>query len=135
VALLLSGSIGTAAAQLAKHFGADVTAVCNSKNVSSWIARRRQGDDYTQEDFTKGAETDDLVFDAVGKLSFGAVGVLALAVRRQGARRREWILIGLAAALLLGGHPFQAGTLAFGCSFIGARLQTFSASLWRPSSA
>ena len=40
----------------------------------------------------------------------------------KGAPRREWILIGLAAVFLLGGHPFPAGTLAFGCLFVAALL-------------
>ena len=58
----------------------------------------------------------------VGTLGWvAAVGALALAARRQGAPRLEWIFIGLAAVLLLGGHPFPLGTLAaFGCFFIGA---------------
>ena len=67
-----SGSIGTAAVQLAKYFDADVTAVCNTKNVD--LLSTLGADeviDYTLEDFTKRAETYDLVFDAVGKLSFG----------------------------------------------------------------
>ena len=66
-----TGSIGTAAVQLAKHFGADVTAVGNTKNlelVRSLGAGRVI--DYTQEDFTKDGETYDVIFDAVGKLSF-----------------------------------------------------------------
>jgi NADPH:quinone reductase-like Zn-dependent oxidoreductase len=66
-----SGSIGTAGVQLAKYFGADVTAVCNTKSVElvkSLGAERVI--DYTQEDFTKGSETYDFIFDAVGKLSF-----------------------------------------------------------------
>jgi NADPH:quinone reductase-like Zn-dependent oxidoreductase len=66
-----SGSIGTAAVQLAKHFEADVTAVCNTKNVE--LVRSLGADrvvDYLQEDFTKNGETYDVVFDAVGKHSF-----------------------------------------------------------------
>jgi hypothetical protein len=49
-----------------------------------------------------------------------AVGALALAARRQGAPGPEWVLLMLAAVFLLGGHPFPAGTLAFGCFFAGA---------------
>ena len=66
-----SGSIGTATVQLARHFGADVTAVCNTKNVelmSSLGADRVI--DYTQEDFTRNGETYDVICDAVGKHSF-----------------------------------------------------------------
>lgn len=66
-----SGSIGTAGVQLARHFGADITAVCNTKNLE--LVRSLGADrvlDYTQEDFTRNGETYDVVFDAVGKLSF-----------------------------------------------------------------
>jgi NADPH:quinone reductase-like Zn-dependent oxidoreductase len=66
-----SGSIGTAAVQLAKHFEAHVTAVCNTKNVE--LVRSLGADvvvDYEQEDFTKNGETYDVIFDAVGKHSF-----------------------------------------------------------------
>jgi hypothetical protein len=70
----------------------------------------------------------------VGTLGWvAAVGALALAARRQGAPRREWILIGLAAALLLGGHPFPQGTLAFGSLFIAALLHELRAQ--RPATA
>ena len=56
-----------------------------------------------------------------------AVGALALAGRRQGAPRREWILVGLAAVCLLGGHPYPAGTVAFGCFFLAALLHEIRA--------
>ena len=65
-----SGSIGTATVQLAKHFGAHVTAVCNTKNVE--LVRGLGADDvidYLAEDFTRNGRTYDVVFDAVGKLS------------------------------------------------------------------
>ena len=58
--------------QLAKHsFDADVTAVCNTKNVD--LVASLGADrviDHTEEDFTEGRERYDVIFDAVGKHSF-----------------------------------------------------------------
>ena len=67
-----AGSIGTAAVQLlARHFGADVTAVCDTKDVE--LVRSlgaREVIDRLAEDFTTRGETWDVIFDAVGKQSF-----------------------------------------------------------------
>ena len=66
-----SGSLGTAAVQLASYLGAHVTAACNTKNVE--LVRSLGADvviDYLQEDFTKNGETYDVILDAVGKHSF-----------------------------------------------------------------
>lgn len=66
-----SGAIGTAAVQLAKHLGAHVTAVCNTKNVE--IVSSLGADeviDYEREDFTKNSQSYDVIFDSVGKHSF-----------------------------------------------------------------
>jgi len=67
-----TGAIGSAAVQLVKHLGAEVTAVCDTKNVE--LVKSLGADvviDYTKQDFTKISQTFDVVFDAVGKSSFG----------------------------------------------------------------
>src|SRR6476646_746936 len=66
-----SGAIGSAGVQLAKHFGATVTAVCSGANVE--LVRALGADaviDYTKEDFTRNGNTYDLIFDIVGATTF-----------------------------------------------------------------
>jgi len=67
-----SGAVGTAAVQVARHLGADVTGVCSTRNVE--LVRSlgcAQVVDYTREDFTERGEMYDVIFDTVGKVSFG----------------------------------------------------------------
>lgn len=63
-----SGSVGTAAIQLAKYFGATVTAICSSSNFDLVTALGADNViDYMKEDFTKRGDHYDIIFDAVGK--------------------------------------------------------------------
>jgi len=66
-----SESIGSAGVQLAKHFGATVTAVCSGANME--MVKSLGADkviDYTKENFTKNGKTYDLILDIVGATTF-----------------------------------------------------------------
>lgn len=66
-----TGAIGSSAVQLLKHFGAHVTAVCNSQNIDLVYSLGADNViDYQKEDYSKLSGKFDLIFDAVGKTSF-----------------------------------------------------------------
>jgi len=108
-----SGGIGSAMVQLVKHFGGDITAVCNTKNielVKSLGANRVI--DYTKDDFTKDTERFDFVFDSVGKSSFGKCKTIlkpgGVYISSELGKRSENLLFSLTTAIF-GSMPGSQG--------------------------
>lgn len=92
-----SGGVGTFAVQIAKSFGATVSAVCSTRNVD--MVRSIGADqvmDYTEEDFTQGGQRYDLVFDVAAKLSFADC-------KRVLSPRGVYVTTEFSPALVLGG--------------------------------
>ena len=91
-----SGGVGTFAIQLAKSFGANLTAVCSTPNVET--ARSLGADrviDYTQEDFTRTGQRYDLMIDIAGNRSWAdckrVLGAKATVVGVGGPKTNSWI--------------------------------------------
>jgi NADPH:quinone reductase-like Zn-dependent oxidoreductase len=114
-----AGSIGTAAVQLlAHHFEAEVTAVCDTKDVE--LVRSlgaRDVLDRLREDFTKNGKTYDVIFDAVGKHSF-----------RRCRRSLEPGGIYISTDL---GFMYHVPLLALGTRFVGSRRATLGIGRYR----
>ncbi len=115
-----SGGVGTFAVQIAKSLGAEVTAVCSTRNVDT--ARSLGADhviDYTREDFTRTDERHDLMLDIAAKRSLSDC-------RRALTARGTYVLIGGGRGRWVGGLARYFTTSALS-PFVSQRMRAFFA--------
>lgn len=124
-----SGSVGTFAVQLAKHFGAAVTGVCSTMHVA--LVKSLGADqviDYTQADVTKSGESYDIIFDTVGKSSLS--GCLR-ALKQEGSYlqavagpaqlvQMRWASMRSGKTLIGGTAPLKSEDLVYLTELVGA---------------
>jgi len=104
-----AGGVGTFAVQVAKSFGAEVTGVCSGANVEMVMSiGADKVIDYTQEDFTKGAERYDIILECVGNKPFSEC-------RRVLTDEGRYVIVG-------GGHDITMTTI------MASALKTIAAS-------
>jgi NADPH:quinone reductase-like Zn-dependent oxidoreductase len=115
-----SGGVGTFAVQIAKSLGAEVTAVCSTRNVDA--ARSMGADhviDYTREDFTRTGERHDLMLDVAANRTLADC-------RRALTPRGTYVLIGGGHGRWVGGLPRFFTTRALS-PFVSQRMRAFFA--------
>jgi NADPH:quinone reductase-like Zn-dependent oxidoreductase len=127
-----SGGVGTAAVQLAKHFGADVTGVCSTASVD--LVRSLGADhviDYTKENFTENREIYDVIVDTAGTAPFSRS---KRSLREKGRHRicvssRGWLRRENSNRSLIGAIRLSRSLRLTATSTPGARRE-MSSSLW-----
>ena len=118
-----AGGVGTFAVQIAKHFGAQVTGVCGTRNVE--LVRSLGADqviDYTQQDFTKSDEHVDLMLDCVGNRSLAAC-------RRVLSPKGIYVGVGAITGRWMLGVLVRAFAALLMAPFVGQKFESFMAKL------
>jgi NADPH:quinone reductase-like Zn-dependent oxidoreductase len=117
-----SGAVGSAAVQLAKHFGATVTAVCSTPHVERVKALGAdEVIDYTREDFTASGKTWDIIVDTAGTARFPRVRrslneggrLLAILGALPDMLSSPWVRLTTSKQIIAGTFPFGAEELQF----------------------